>query len=410
MQPVQYIRVINGQTLPRSILLDKIDRSSAQFETDITYAQQAKQKVYVPYTNPVDPTVAGYVDLVPTDEVLLQVNQPHGVIFQLAQHPVGAVTKYISYFGHHGSLTVAPTVTGGVHTPGVPAVPAGTHLSIAAAVAPTTPVSRTGANAQPFNTSAANANKLNIRASSTAVFTQIVTTSGIQSAAQVVSDLNSGFATAHLPFVASQDLTGHVIITSTITGPTSYIEMSTTAPSAGTLSTVLGLTITPLYGIAEAQVTDATANAWTAADVGNDIIIPGGGNVTIPANAGTFKIVSFTSISQVGIANPLAAADGNNGAITWTEATESTVNITGTTFTSLTPDHTYVILTNLVGVSQTISDSQIIAAGPPNSIGATSIVIDYALITIGTPAPGWKIVVQANSKKSAVPGHEFIMT
>lgn len=115
METVQYIRVVNGQTLPRSILLDKIDRSSGQFLTDITYAQQAKQKVYVPYSNPVDPTVAGYVDLVPTDEVLLQVNQPEGVIFQLSLNPPGAVTKYVTYFGHAGALALGPSITAAVH-------------------------------------------------------------------------------------------------------------------------------------------------------------------------------------------------------------------------------------------------------------------------------------------------------
>ena len=65
---INLVRVINQQTLVRSILIDKIDRSQGNFSG---YANRAKQKVYVPYANPVDTTVKGYIDLVPTDEVLL---------------------------------------------------------------------------------------------------------------------------------------------------------------------------------------------------------------------------------------------------------------------------------------------------------------------------------------------------
>lgn len=65
---INLVRVINQQTIVRSILIDKIDRSQGN---SLGYAQKAKQKVYVPYVNPVDSSVKGYVDLVPTDEVLL---------------------------------------------------------------------------------------------------------------------------------------------------------------------------------------------------------------------------------------------------------------------------------------------------------------------------------------------------
>lgn len=65
---INLVRVINQQTLVRSVLIDKIDRSQGNFSG---YANRAKQKVYVPYSNPVDSTVKGYIDLVPTDEVLL---------------------------------------------------------------------------------------------------------------------------------------------------------------------------------------------------------------------------------------------------------------------------------------------------------------------------------------------------
>jgi hypothetical protein len=76
---INLIRVINQQTLVRSILIDKIDRSQGNFSG---YANRAKQKVYVPYSNPLDTAVKGYVDLTPTDEVLLSADA--GTIKKLA--------------------------------------------------------------------------------------------------------------------------------------------------------------------------------------------------------------------------------------------------------------------------------------------------------------------------------------
>ncbi len=53
-------RVVNQQTIVRSILLDKIDRSQGNSSG---YASVAKQKLYVPYSNPLDSSLKGYVDL-----------------------------------------------------------------------------------------------------------------------------------------------------------------------------------------------------------------------------------------------------------------------------------------------------------------------------------------------------------
>jgi len=65
-----FLRVIHGQKdeTVSSILIDKIDRSQGNFER---YAYKTKQKIYVPYWNPADVSVKGYIDLIPTDEVLL---------------------------------------------------------------------------------------------------------------------------------------------------------------------------------------------------------------------------------------------------------------------------------------------------------------------------------------------------
>lgn len=88
---VNLIRVVNQQTLIRSILIDKIDRSSGNFENGLSHAQSAKQKVYVPYVNPLDSAVKGYIDLIPTDEVLLSADS--GTIKRLAD--VGRVSKAV---------------------------------------------------------------------------------------------------------------------------------------------------------------------------------------------------------------------------------------------------------------------------------------------------------------------------
>lgn len=77
--PLTYVRVVNEQLINRSILIDKIDKSQGNSEG---YAQKAKQKIYVPFVNPLDTTVKGYLNLVPTDEVLLSAN--NGTISGLA--------------------------------------------------------------------------------------------------------------------------------------------------------------------------------------------------------------------------------------------------------------------------------------------------------------------------------------
>jgi hypothetical protein len=107
--PINLVRVVNEQNLPTglsrdgSILLDKIDRSSGHSENP-PYAQIAKQKVYVPKWNPLDPTVKGYTDLVPTDEVVLS-SLPDGSIG--GQVTAGNITVSIVA----SNLIVTPTVT-----------------------------------------------------------------------------------------------------------------------------------------------------------------------------------------------------------------------------------------------------------------------------------------------------------
>jgi hypothetical protein len=275
---INLCRVVNLQKggIVRSILLDKIDVSQGNFEG---YAQKYKQPVYVPYTNPADSSVAGYINLVETDEVLLAM-QPKGTIGGLAS------AGYISFSVIASNLVDPPTVTAAAHVAGA-AVP------------------------------------------------------GQTDAAASVATAVSGVAT------------------------------------------VTGLT------------------GMTTASVGHTLTISG---AALAVNNGTFAVVGYNSATSVNIANPSAnggAGETNEGAIHWVESTQSTVSITGTTLLSVSPDHTHVTLTNLLGASQTITDTQILAAGAPSVLSSTAISIFNGLITIGTPAAGWQVVVKANSQVTA---------
>ena len=114
-------RVVNQQRLNRSILLDKIDRSQSNFSG---YAQVAKQKVYVPYVNPLDTSVKGYTDLIPTDEVLLNVIG-HGSIKRLSDE------GYVSFVAFNVALTKAPIITSSVDAFGILTINGTTFLSLA---------------------------------------------------------------------------------------------------------------------------------------------------------------------------------------------------------------------------------------------------------------------------------------
>jgi hypothetical protein len=112
---INVVRVINQQTLPQglsrdgSILLAKIDRSQGNSDSP-PYAQNHKQKVYVPYANPLNTAVKGYVDLVQTDEVKLAA-EPKGSIGALTTTvPARVAVAVVS-----SSLIQAPVVSAAPH-------------------------------------------------------------------------------------------------------------------------------------------------------------------------------------------------------------------------------------------------------------------------------------------------------
>jgi hypothetical protein len=113
--------------------------------------------------------------------------------------------------------------------------------------------------------------------------------------------------------------------------------------------------------------------------------------VLLSANNGT--IAGLTTAGRVSlavfasslIATPVITGDALAGAST---------TVTGTTFVSLAPDITYITLTNLVAVSQTIPQTSFTV------LNATTITFLDATSTIGVPAAGWTAKVFANSKFS----------
>jgi hypothetical protein len=114
--PVTLFRVRNEQVgaIVRSLLIDKADDGLPNREN---YAQFRKQRVYVPYRNPVDPNVKGYSDFVPTDRILLSADR--GTIKGLVNAGYAALTMFSS------ALIATPTVTGSV-LPGASTTLAGT--------------------------------------------------------------------------------------------------------------------------------------------------------------------------------------------------------------------------------------------------------------------------------------------
>lgn len=118
---INLCRVVNQQKRVRSILLDKIDVSQGNSEG---YAQRTKQKVYVPYVNPLDTAVKGYVDLVETDEVLLAM-ATKGSIGGLST--AGEVTFAVVA----SSLLTTPVVTAGSNAAGTTTITGTTFVSVA---------------------------------------------------------------------------------------------------------------------------------------------------------------------------------------------------------------------------------------------------------------------------------------
>ena len=101
-------RVVNQGLVKNSLLIDKVDFSTGNSEKR-SHARTPKQAVYVPLLNPKDKTVRGYIDMIPTDEVLLSL-QGKGTLAQLV------AKGYVSVTPFNSSLVATPVITAAVHS------------------------------------------------------------------------------------------------------------------------------------------------------------------------------------------------------------------------------------------------------------------------------------------------------
>ena len=140
-----------------------------------------------------------------------------------------------------------------------------------------------------------------------------------------------------------------------------------------------------------AQFTDTVGGPWSATDIGNWITITGAASAN---NNGTFQIVSYTSATQIGIANSAATSDGNNGSLVWTEYSPTlTGNFTGESGStgSIAPAVAGVAqFMDTVGGPWSLSDvgRYLLINGSASNNGVSQIVSYTSATQIGIAAPG----------------------
>lgn len=111
---MERVRVVHQQLTKKSILLDKIDRAQGNFEG---YAQATKQKIYVPHSGVLDPSVKGYVDLAKTSEVALALESSGSIgglvaLGQVTQTTIDDVNTVLSTVTNAVFATGKLTITG----------------------------------------------------------------------------------------------------------------------------------------------------------------------------------------------------------------------------------------------------------------------------------------------------------
>lgn len=118
------------------------------------------------------------------------------------------------------------------------------------------------------DTTGSNATKLNIRTSSSGVYTQVtVTSSATLAKTQIVTELNEAFTNAGLPLLARISGTNQITIDTTTKGPTAYVSVSASSPSTGALHTVLGISAAATSGLSVSSLKTAVYPTSTTVDV-----------------------------------------------------------------------------------------------------------------------------------------------
>ncbi len=108
---MELIRVVNEQVVPPglsndgTVIVDKIGPSPG-------FSTYARQRMYVPFANPNNPVLKGYIDLVPTDEVLMAVERG-GSIYGLSRTDPPTLS-FFSFASEDAATPVVSSVEHGV--------------------------------------------------------------------------------------------------------------------------------------------------------------------------------------------------------------------------------------------------------------------------------------------------------
>lgn len=362
---VQLVRIINSQTRVRglvandgSILIDKIDKSQGNSENP-PYAQNAKQQIYIPYANPFDPAVAGYTDLVQTDEVKLALEEG-GSIGGLTQFipPVASVAFVNS------DLIQTPVVGGATNSGGSTFIGGSTFVSVS-----------------PDRTRV--------------ILTNL---SGVQ---QIIEEANMTI-TDNLIEIADGVVTGTPTVGWGIQVIANSKESNSvlvgTAPIITTVVTDVFDEVT-ITGLNLGSATSVTLNdgssdqvilaASFSSNTATSIVIALGDIAGDPITTWTaFATVSGEDSNVVNV-----TIDADDPVITGAANAASATTIDGDNFTTLV-GVTTVLLDDTAGSTQEIAE------GDFTSISTTEIVIPDGVVTIGTPTTGWEATVTANGEDS----------
>lgn len=363
---INLIRVVNQQTIRRSILLDKLDDGQANTEG---YAyKHLKQQVYVPFANPLNPVVKGYTDLVPTDRVLLSVDR--GTIKGLVS--AGRVTA----FAFSSALIAAPAVTAVSHLGTDTTIDGTTFLSVTPDVTYVT-----------FTTNLGVSQKIPYSAFSSFSATQIVVPDGVVT----IGTPTEGWTVtveANCKASAAHPIGNVATITTAVLGPTGDVTLT----GANFLSTLPATSSVVFTGTGAVTLTQAAITGAGGTFTNVSIVVPAALVPAVAETATSAAVVAegFTSAAKALIVAPVLTTATLNDPLT------GDISLVGTSFLSTLPATSSVVIGGTGAV--TLARADILSGG--GTFTETSIVIPAAMVP-GVVETATTATVQADGLSSA---------
>ena len=367
--PITLIRVVNQQTINRSLLLDKLDDGQANVEG---YANLPKQQVYVPFSNPNDMSVKGYVDFVPTDRVLLSADR--GTIHGLA------AAGRISTFAFNSALSAAPVVTAVSNLGTDTTIDGTTFLSVTPDVTYVVFTNTLGAT-----------QVVPSAAFSGFIATQIVVPDGVVTIGvpgegwtvqvKANSKLSNVMPIGNVAVVTTAELDAPTAGDLTLTG----IDFTSTAP----LTSSVVITGTGAVTLTQAQIIAGGGMFTDTSVVIPAVLIPGVAEGTTSA---AVTAEGFTSAAVALIVRPVLTS------ATLDAPGVGDLTLAGTSFLSTVGDSSVTITGDGAAV---LTETDILAAGGVAVFTETSIVIPAALIA-GVATVTSSVMVTADGLNSGV--------